>query len=313
MVALWIFLFVLAALTAVSITLAWKVSGMIVQPKNWEYDSVFDEEEKRGHFTREWYQNECHPEEFALRSPYGYDLHCALWPHKEGVTFPDGRARVAVLCHGITYCLLGAVKYAKIFHELGFDCVFYDHRNHGLSGRAPTTMGVCEARDLSAVCDWALDRFGRNAVLGTHGESMGAATVMLHAPQYPALSFAIEDCGYSSLAKQISHNIHDMYHLPVFPIVPLASLISRLRGGMLFCQVVPMDAAARCEKLPMLFIHGENDTFVPYEMVHEIYGAKPGFRRIKTFPGAEHAKSYSSDPAGYRACMESFLLEIGAI
>lgn len=313
MVALWILLFVLAALVIVSIALAWKVSGMIVKPKNWQYDSVYDEEEKRGHFTRAWYESECHPEEFTLRSPYGYDLHCALWPHKEGMTFPDGRARVAVLCHGITYCLLGAVKYARIFHELGFECIFYDHRNHGLSGRAPTTMGVYEARDLSFVCDWAFDRFGSDAVLGTHGESMGAATVMMQAPDYEALAFTIEDCGYSSLTKQVSHNVHSMYHLPVFPIVPLASLFSRLRGGVFFSQVVPKDAVARCEKLPMLFIHGEDDTFVPYEMVHENYGVKPGFRRIKTFPGAAHAKSYTSDPAGYRACVESFLLEIGAI
>ncbi len=266
-----------------------------------------------GKLTREWFDNECRLEEFTLPSEYGYNLHCALWPRAEGASFPDGRARVAVIVHGYTYCLIGSVKYATIFHALGFDCVLYDHRNHGLSDKAPTTMGYYESRDLSTVCGWARDRFGQDCVLGTHGESMGAATVMLHASQDPALAFVIEDCGYSDLRGQLRYNVRRMYHLPYFPFVPLAGVFSKLRGGVLFHTVVPKDSVERCADLPMLFIHGEKDDFVPYPMVHEVYAAKHGKKRIKTFPDAEHAKSYGSDPEGYRACVETFLGDIGVI
>ena len=313
MTVLWILLCVLAVLAIAVLFVSWKLSGMIVRPKVWDYCDCAGEEVKRGNFERGWFEEAFHPEEFTLHSQYGYDLHCALWPHPEGVSFPDGKPRVAVIVHGYTYCLIGSVKYARIFHDLGFDCVLYDHRNHGLSGKAPTTMGYYEARDLSAVCDWARERFGNDALIGTHGESMGAATVMLQASQDPALSFVVEDCGYSDLRAQLRHNVKQMYHLPYFPFVPLASLLARLRGGVPFKKVVPLDSVAKCDSLPMLFIHGEKDDFVPYEMVHENYGAKPGMREIKTFPEAEHAASFTSDPQGYRACVTSFLKDAGVI
>jgi fermentation-respiration switch protein FrsA (DUF1100 family) len=189
----------------------------------------------------------------------------------------------------------------------------YDHRNHGLSGKAPTTMGYDEAGDLSAVCDWARGRFGQDCLLGTHGESMGAATVMLHAPQYPGLAFVIEDCGYSDLRAQLKHNVRQTYHLPYCPFVPLASLFSKLRGGVYFHEVVPVEAVARCGSTPMLFIHGEKDDFVPYPMVFDVYSAKPGTKELKTFPNAAHAESYGSDPREYRRCVSAFLHDVGVI
>lgn len=313
MLVLWIALYVLATLCVASILISWKISGMLLHPKIWDYSAVVEEEEKRGHYTRAWFESECRLEEFSLRSNYGYDLHCALWPRDEHASFADGRRRIAVIVHGYTYCLLGSVKYAKIFHDLGFDCVLYDHRNHGLSGKAPTTMGYFESRDLSLVCSWALERFGADAIIGTHGESMGAATVMLHAPQFPKLSFVIEDCGYSSLTEQVRHNIRESFHLPSFPFVPLSNLFFRLRCGVFYSQVVPMEAMKKCEKLPVLFLHGEEDKFVPYAMVHVNFAAKPEPKELRTFPGAAHAKSLSSDPEGYRACVASFLTRLGVI
>jgi hypothetical protein len=313
MIVFWIIVSAFAVLLTAVFLVSWKLSDMLLHPKTWDYYDCIGEEADRGHFTREWFENACPLEEFMLPSRYGYDLHCAVWPRPAGTSFPDGKRRVAVIVHGYTYCLIGSVKYARIFHDLGFDCVLYDHRNHGLSGKAPTSMGYYESRDLSTVCGWALERFGKNALIGTHGESMGAATVMLQASYWSALSFAIEDCGYSDLRAQLKHNIRQMYRLPYFPFVPLSSLITRLRGGMFFGRIVPKDSVAKCVSLPMLFIHGDRDDFVPYEMVHEVYAAKPGMREIQVFPKAEHAASYSSDPQAYRTCITEFLKNANVI
>ena len=313
MTLVWIIVGILAFLVVGIIVVSWVLSSMIVRPKTWEYAKCVDEEINRGNITQEWFDNECKLEEFSLPSQYGYRLHCAVWPHKEEVSFPDGKARVAVIVHGYTYCLIGSLKYASMLHDLGFDCVLYDHRNHGLSGKAPTTMGYFESKDLSTVCDWARERFGPDCILGTHGESMGAATVMLHASQYPDLSFVIEDCGYSDLRAQLKHNVKQMYHLPYFPFVPLASLFSKLRGGVYFHKVVPVDSVKKCDTLPMLFIHGEKDDFVPYSMVFEAYSAKAGKKEIKSFPNAAHAESYGSDPREYKDTVFSFLHDIDVI
>ncbi len=310
---LYVLLALLAAALVLSGLIGWKVSSMILRPKNWPYDTIVDEEEKRGHFTHEWFEQNVRLEEFTIPSPFGYNLHAAIWPHEGASAFADGKPRVAVIVHGYTYCLLGGIKYASIFHSLGFDCVLYDHRNHGLSDRALTTMGLNEARDLSAVCDWARERFGADAILGTHGESMGAATVLLHAPQYPGLSFVVEDCGYSDLKAELRFALTHRFHLPWFPVLAFASLFSRLRGGVFFGSVVPKRELQNCESLPMLFIHGDADELVPFSMLAENYDAKPGAKAKRAFPGASHAGCYHADPAVYAECLTAFLTENGIL
>ncbi len=304
---------VFAAAAAFFIAVGWKISSMLLHPKVVLYDTAVDKEVERGNFTREWFDQTVRLEEFTLCSPFGYDLHCAIWPHKNGAAFSDGKARVAVLVHGFTYCLLGGIKYASILHDFGFDCVFYDHRNHGLSGRAPTTMGAYESRDLAFVCAWARERFGEDAVLGTHGESMGAATVMLHAAIDPRLAFAIEDCGYSDLKRELRFVMRNRYHMPAFLTLQLASLFCRLRGGVFFGSVVPRRALKSSTHVPMLFVHGDADDLVPYGMLTENYNAKTGAKTMRTFPGAAHASCYTKDPSAYRVYIEEFLRENGII
>ena len=309
LIAVYILLALLTALVVFNVIVAWKLSNMLLHPRIYAYDTVVDEEVKRGHFTREWYDANVHLEDFTLRSPYGYDLHCALWPREEGVSFAHGRRRVVVLVHGFTYCLLGQIKYAAMFHDLGFDCVLYDHRNHGLSGRAPTTMGAFEAQDLAFICDWARTHYGEGTLLGTLGESMGAATVMLHAGMDSQLSFVVEDCGYSSLTGELKHELKNRFHLPTFPVLPIASLFFRLRGGVFFGEVRPADALGKNTSTPMLFVHGDADELVPPAMQKECFDAKPDKKTMWLVPGAPHAGCYASDPAGYREQISRFLAE----
>ena len=300
-------LYLLAAAALITVLAGWKLSSVILHPKIYPYDTVVEKEILRGSFSREWYDQNIRLEEFFLRSPYGYDLHCALWPRAEGAAFFDGRRRVAVLVHGFTYCLLGGIKYASIFHDLGFDCVLYDHRNHGLSGKAPTTMGVCESRDLAAVCGWARGRFGEDAVLGTHGESMGAATVMLHAALDDRLAFAIEDCGYSDLTNELRHVLRHRFHLPGDLLLWVASLFSRLRGGVPFSEVSPKRALEKTGHVPMLLIHGDADELVPFTMLAANFNAKEGVKASLAFPGGSHAGCYLADRAAYRDAVWRFL------
>ena len=267
LIALLVLLFLIAAAAAFSILVGWQVSSMILHPRGYDYDKVIEEEIKRGHFTREWFASCVRLEEFSVHSPFGYDLHCALWPRGDSAAFADGRRRVAVFAHGFTYCLLGGIKYASIFHALGFDCVLYDHRNHGRSGKAPTTMGYFESYDLTLVIAWARERFGKDALIGTHGESMGAATVMLHAGQEGGLAFAVEDCGFSDFVSELRFVLRHRFHIPAYPVLPIASLFSRLRGGVFFGSVSPKDALKKADGVPMLFIHGDADELVPYSML----------------------------------------------
>ena len=307
LIALYVLLALIAAGIVFTVFVAWKVSGMILYPRAYAYATVVDEEVRRGHFTREWFDANVHLEEFALPSSFGYALHCAIWPRESGLSFADGKRRVAVLVHGFSYCLLGQVKYASLFHDLGFDCVLYDHRNHGLSGRAPTTMGACEAKDLETVCAWAREHYGEDSLLGTLGESMGAASVMLHAKEDKRLAFAVEDCGFSDLKREIASVMLNRFHVPPFPILPLASLFCRLRGGVFLGSVCPANALKDCAHVPMLFIHGDADELIPYAMMQECFDAKAGEKERWLVPGARHADCFHADTEGYRTHLREFL------
>jgi len=304
---LWLAVILLIAVLLVFM-ISWKLSSQVVRPATWDYEATYEEEIRKGAFQREAYEKEYHPEDFCTESPSGCLIHGIMIPQKPGTSFPDGRPRVAVIAHGYSYTLFGSMKYAQIFRDLGFICVLFDERGHGKSGKAATTMGYYEAQDVGAVCAWARRRFGSSCILGTHGESMGAAAVMIHAPTDPGLAFAIEDCGFSDLSEELYCQLHAQYHLPRWPFMPLASFLCRMRGGVSFEQVKPAAAVARClPQLPMLFIHGTADSFVPVSMAHRNYEAKCGLRTLSLFEGSEHARSWFDHPQEYARVIESFL------
>ena len=96
-------------------------------------------------------------------------------------------------------------------------------------------------------------------------------------------------------------------------MLPIASLFSRLRGGVFFGSVSPKDALKKADGVPMLFIHGDADELVPYSMLDRNYEAKSGVRSKLTFPGADHAGCYRADRERYREGITSFLQENGVI
>jgi pimeloyl-ACP methyl ester carboxylesterase len=298
---------------AVVLVISFRLSNMIVKPDTLDPEQCYREEIAKGKIVKKEYEQDYHKEDFKLLSDYGYTLSGSFIPRDPNMMRDDMKERVIVLAHGYTFCQFGSVKYINIFRKLGFHCVIYDHRNHGYSDKATTTMGYYESRDLKKVCDYIRAKLGDEVVIGTHGESMGAATVMMNAPLDNQLAFVIEDCGYSNLSDQLAYNMKKIYHLPRFPFLGVASLLSKLRGGIFFHQVIPKKEIAKCDSLPMLFLHGDRDDFVPTGMIKEIYEAKKGYRRMRIFPNAAHAESFWNNQEEYTREIEEFLKEIKII
>ncbi|WP_294498585.1 alpha/beta fold hydrolase [uncultured Gemmiger sp.] len=299
----------LSAAAAVLFAAEWGLSNIVVNPEHQLNTREKCERElaQAGLSLEDWERN-WQKEDIAIRSRYGYTLRGAVIPHDPACPPADGRTRVVVIVHGYTVNLIASMKYVAIFRQLGFECVVYDQRNHGLSDHALTTMGRREAEDLETVCQWVRKHYGQNCILGTHGESMGAATVMLHSAIDHHLAFAIEDCGYSSLKEQLAWVMQTRYHLPPALLLYPCMAVAWLRTGVRFSQVEPAKAVARSGNTPMLFIHGDADTYVPYKMLQKNYDSKcTGPCRKAVFPGAAHAMSLLSDPERYRRVIETFL------
>ena len=148
---------------------------------------------------------------------------------------------------------------------------------------------------------------GRNIVLGTQGESMGAATSMIHAGRYHSISFVSEDCGYSSLKDLLQYQCKVLNHLPLYPTMWFGDLIFRLVAKTSYKSVEPQKGLSTCDDIPMYFAQGTNDTFVPSYMVYKCYDAKNGFKMINTYKDSAHAMSIIDYPEQYNKDLVNFL------
>lgn len=60
-------------------------------------------------------------------------------------------------------------------------------------------------------------------------------------------------------------------------------------------------------KIPILFIHGSKDTFVPFYMCEELYQNCASEKRKLVVEGAAHAESYYMDMKAYEQAMTEFI------
>ena len=80
----------------------------------------------------------------------------------------------------------------------------------------------------------------------------------------------------------------------------------KLRYGWSFKEANALKQVAKCH-LPMLFIHGQNDTFVPTNMVYSLYEAKPQPKDLWLVPSEGHARSFHNFPNEYTERVKDFI------
>lgn len=218
--------------------------------------------------------------------------------------------KVAIVCHGHTWNRINSYKYARIFYDLGYSLVLYDHAYFGLSDGKYTTLGYYECHDLSAVCDMVRDRFGKNAIIALHGESMGAATVLGVLGLRNDITMVVADCPFSNTMKYYREVCLESTHLPGFPIVDFANAMSKRRYGYDFTKYNPIDSVAT-SNTPICFIHGKADKFIYPKHSEDMYKVcKNSLSELHLVDGAGHARSHVTDPQGYRKIVAEFVAKV---
>jgi hypothetical protein len=194
------------------------------------------------------------------------------------------------------------------FHDLGYQVLAPISRGYGQSGGDFYGMGWLERLDL---LDWItfLIRQDPAARILLFGESMGAATVMMAAGEKlpPQVRGIIEDCGYTSVWDEFSYLLGQLFHLPTFPILYLMDLICQRKAGYGFREASSVRQLQKAT-VPMLFIHGGADTFVPTAMLDQVYDACASpVKEQLIIPGGAHAQSVTVAPTVYWNKIEEFL------
>ena len=242
---------------------------------------------------------------FAIM-PDGTRAHAVL------IRSTKANGRTAVVVHGYTNNSIDMLHIARIYNkEMHYNIVLPDLHGHGLTGGNDIQMGWKDRIDVLKWIEMAPKTFGISADsmrIVVHGISMGAATTMCvsgeKTPKY--VRCLVEDCGYTSAWDEFKHELHGRYSLPAFPLLYTASWLTKAKYGWSFKEASPLKQVAKCTK-PMLFIHGDKDTFVPTWMVYPLYEAKPHPKKLWIAPGSGHAFAYRDHRKEYIKKVEEFV------
>lgn len=242
-------------------------------------------------------------ETVSLVSQDGYQLTANVCPGEKQ------SHKWALLLHGYGYTgkkeemeYIGAEYAAR-----GYWILAPDLRCHGKSGGDFIGMGWTDRLDIIQWVDYILSR-DSSAKIVLHGQSMGAAAALMAAgEELPGqVKAVVSDCAYTSAWDIFAQKLKDWYGVGPFPILYETDMIFQFRGGYSLRKASALDQVARTS-LPILFIHGEADEFVPVSMVYELYSRAGGQKELLTVPGAGHGLSNYVDPEAYYGTVFSFL------
>lgn len=249
--------------------------------------------------------------EYFLAQPHR-DVYLTAWDGLKlhATYFPREDEKKAVICfHGYTsQGMSDYIALSDYYMKHGYSMLLVDERAHGQSEGTYIGFGCLDRRDALGWIDWIIGNCGQEIQILLHGTSMGGATVLmasgLELPEQ--VKGIISDCGFTSPKEVFTHVLHSMYHLPAFPVIPLADLLNRkLAGyGMDECNAA---REVKKAKVPILMIHGDGDTFVPSSMCEEIYKNCASEKKKLIVKGAAHAESYYKDTARYEQALDELI------
>lgn len=192
---------------------------------------------------------------------------------------------------------------------LGRSVILIDQRGAGESEGNVCSFGINERRDCLEWIKFATEKFGKERYLTIGGVSMGAATVMMASGEElpDNVRCVMADCGYSSSKKIICKVVKEM-KLPFKLVYPFIKLGGRLFGGFDLEEKSPVEAVAK-SKTPIVFIHGDVDDFVPYDMSVECFNACNAPKKLVTIEGAGHGLAFPVNREKYINSLHDFEVE----
>ena len=194
----------------------------------------------------------------------------------------------------------------EYYKGLGFNLLFVDQRAHGESEGEYITFGVKERLDCVRWAEYIDRRVGGEIILD--GLSMGSTTVLMAAgEQLPAsVKGVIADCGFTSPKEIMLKVMESDLKIRCRPLFYLVALMVKLRAGFDVDEYSTIEAMKK-NRLPILFLHGTEDKFVPCGMTKSAYEACASEKTLILIEGAGHGTSYLKEPETCREALQAFL------
>jgi len=197
----------------------------------------------------------------------------------------------------------------EFYRNRGMNVLLTFHRAHGESEGKYITYGVKERRDVFSWIDCVKNKLGDDTKIVLSGVSMGCATVLMGAGLgYPKNVVGIvADCGFTEPYEIIKHVTKNFIKIPFKPLFPAVNYLCKHIAGFDTREYSTLKALENAD-IPVLFVHGKDDDFVPPHMTEENYKIHNGEKRLLLAEGATHSCSYLVKNSEYQSLIENFIL-----
>ena len=250
-----------------------------------------------------WLEEESNYTESYIESYDNLNLHAYI------VNQNNSTDKWAIVVHG--YAGNGKLMSAKAkyFYEMGYNVLIPDLRGHGKSEGDYIGMGWKDRLDIISWINFIIKN-NSNSKIVLHGTSMGAATVLMASGEnLPSnVKAIIADCAYTSVWDEFSYELETYLNLPSSYVLNVTNIVTKLKAGYSFKEASALDAVKK-STVPILYIHGDSDKFVPYSMMDKLYNATKAQKKKLTIEDAEHANSHLMAPYLYWLTINDFVEE----
>lgn len=214
-----------------------------------------------------------------------------------------------IICHQYGESSLSMGEYAKHFYDLGFNILLPDLRGHGETEIKTVSMGWEDRLDIVKWCEYIIEK-NENARIVLFGVSLGGAAVAMAAgEELPEnVRVAVADSCYASVWDVFGEYLEKMPVVARFPVLNISSLICKSKMGWNFKEASTVLQAGKT-RLPILYIHGENDEAVPVIQSNDIFEACSSDDCEQVFiQNGNHAKNRETDESEYWSKIDLFIL-----
>lgn len=198
-------------------------------------------------------------------------------------------------------------NFLQYYVEKGYNFLAMDHVSCGESEGYFTGFDYFEHKDCLLWIDFLTGRFGEDIKIILHGVSMGGATVCQMVSKVPGqVKLAVADCPYTSATEEFAEVIKGAGIKNPKPLVKIFNAANKAIAGYDLDDTEVRGSVLQ-SRVPMLFVHGDNDGLVPAKMGLELYELCPKPKEMLLISGAGHADSIRVDEQSYHKKLNEFI------
>lgn len=231
----------------------------------------------------DWFEN-VSKQPVMIKSFDGLDLH--------GTMLTQESNKWVIVVHGYSMFGTQLLDIPKSFYDKGYNCLIIDLRAHGMSDGDYSTLGWKEHYDLIDWIDFVMSK-DATAQIVLHGTSMGASTVLNATGEFlpENVKCAISDCAFSSIEDLLKYQIKQFLKIPLGILIPGVNFLCKSKANFSLYEGNCIRQVKQ-STTPTLFVHGELDSFVPFEMVFDLFYACEAEKDLFSFPHSKHADAF---------------------